>query len=546
MGLTFSLLFSLLAPCPLRAAQQLEVQFDGLVIPVSIKDLVGWVRSGGESNTELGIWLDLLEPASRKGMLELLRAPLITDRSMAQQMLNSWAGRRLLDELADLVRVDDDTVGVTVLGTLDRLLQRQQQVTSLDLLESLPAERVRLDLDGLLGVADHWRSQLQRQQALVRQLDRIPVRSFDAKASSPPGALQPRQPLVQALRVPHRSKPLQLELWLPPTAANSNAPSSTPSATPSANHPKPSADPSSLWIVLMPGLGGTPDHFRWLGRLLSAEGWPVVVLEHPGSDSDAVGAWLEGRQRPPGAEVIPDRLHDLDAVLAAKAQGRLPVRGDRVVLMGHSLGALTALLSTGMRPQPGLERRCRQALDDLPLANLSRLFQCQLTAVNLPDSQAPDQLAAVVGLNSFGSLLWPRNRPVPLAVPALFTGGTLDLITPPLQEQLELLLATAPRSGSRAVVVEGASHFSPIRVEGQAGDDQGNDLFQLGEELVGVQPLQVQTLLGEEIVVFLKSLDPRAVGLPRSGEPGHLHRQIGDLHVHRIDRSSAESLLADF
>ena len=385
MGLTCSLLVSMALPCSLRAAEQLEVQLDGMVIPVSIKDLVAWGRSGGVSNTELGIWLDLLDPSSREGVLRLLRAPLITNRSMARQMLDSWAGRRLLDEVADLVRVDDDTVGVTVLNTLETLLQQQAQVTSLDLLEALPARRVRLDFDGLLDVAAQWQAQLKRQQALVARLDRIPLQSATASLSLQPQ--ETRTPSIQALKVPHRPQPLQLQLWKP---ADQQA-------------------KRQAWIVLMPGLGGTPDHFRWLGRLLSAKGWPVVVLEHPGSDSEAVGAWLQGRRRPPGAEVLPDRLKDLEAVLQAKAGNVLAVPGERVVLVGHSLGALTAVLATGVRPQPGLENRCRTALDDLPLSNLSRLLQCQLSSVSLPFTRSPSPMAGVVGLNSFGSLLWPEQ-----------------------------------------------------------------------------------------------------------------------------------------
>ena len=536
MGLTCSLLVSMALPCSLRAAEQLEVQLDGMVIPVSIKDLVAWGRSGGVSNTELGIWLDLLDPSSREGVLRLLRAPLITNRSMARQMLDSWAGRRLLDEVADLVRVDDDTVGVTVLNTLETLLQRQAQVTSLDLLEALPAQRVRLDFDGLLNVAAHWRAQLQRQQALVARLDRIPLQSATASFSLQPQ--ETRTPLIQALKVPHRPQPLQLQLWKP---ADQQA-------------------KRQAWIVLMPGLGGTPDHFRWLGRLLSAKGWPVVVLEHPGSDSEAVGAWLQGRRRPPGAEVLPDRLKDLEAVLQAKAGNVLAVPGERVVLVGHSLGALTAVLATGVRPQPGLENRCRTALDDLPLSNLSRLLQCQLSSVSLPITRSPSPMAGVVGLNSFGSLLWPRHRPVRLPVPALYTGGTLDLITPPINEQLELLLATAPQSGSAAVLVQGASHFSPIRVESKPKDSKptvvadgqrqpgrpggkNNDLFQLGEELVGVQPLQVQALLGQEIVQFLERVDRGPHGRPIPASPALVHRQVGTLHLHRISSTGAAQLL---
>ena len=523
IGFTFSLVVALVSPCPLRAAEQLEVQFDGVVIPVAIKDLVTWGRSGGVSDAELSMWLDLLEPASRQGMLELLRAPLITDRSMARQMLNSWAGRRLLDEVADLVRVDDDTVGVTVLSTVERLLQEKPQVTSLDLLEALPAERVLLDLDGLVQVAAHWREQLQRQQALVARLDRIPLQAVLPPAE--PAVETLSLPTIQALQVSHRTEPLELQLWQPKGARRASQASDRP------------------WVVLMPGLGGAPDHFRWLGRLLSQQGWPVVVLEHPGSDSEAVGAWLQGNRRPPGAEVLPDRLQDLEAVLNAQADGILPVRGERVVLVGHSMGALTALLATGVRPQPGLEWRCREALDDLPLSNLSRLLQCQLNAVDLPATKAPAQLVGIVGMNSFGSLLWPRNRPVRIPVPALFTGGTLDLITPPLNEQLELLLATAPDPRSRAVLVEGASHFSPIRVEAQLTESKDNDLFQLGEELVGVQPLQVQALLGEEIITFLEQLKPGRRGSASQGGPALIHRQAGSLHLHRINAEGAIQLL---
>ncbi len=543
MGFVASLLVSLLAPLTapssLRAAEQLEVSFDGVVIPVDINDLVDWARSGGESNTELGIWLKLMEPASRKGVLELLGAPLITDRSMARQMLNSWAGRRLMDEVADLVRVDDDTVGVTVLNTLERLLNHQPQVNSLDLLEALPAQRVRLDLDGLVDAADQWRRQLQQQQALVQRLDQIPTKVVSPAPSlstTPQAVAQPQQ---QLLTVAHRQAPLRLQLWH--TAEEQLPAEQLPKAQQLAGNRQ-----QRTWIVLMPGLGGSPDHFRWLGRVLSAEGWPVVVLEHPGSDAVAVEAWLQGRRRPPGAEVLPQRLKDLDAVLKAQATGVLPVAGERVVLVGHSLGSLTALLASGLRPQPGLDWRCQKALDDLPLSNLSRLLQCQLTAVSLPESKPPAQLAGVVGLNSFGSLLWPRRRPQPLPVPALFTGGTLDLITPPQQEQLELLLATAPQPGSAAVLVEGASHFSPIRVEGQDGDGKGDDLFQLGEELVGVQPLQVQALLAEEIVAFLNRLETNDPSLsPDAVEAGHWHRQVGDLHLHRIEADAAARLIAD-
>jgi predicted dienelactone hydrolase len=79
------------------------------------------------------------------------------------------------------------------------------------------------------------------------------------------------------------------------------------------------------------------------------------------------------------------------------------------VLVGHSLGALTALLAAGADPASGIDRRCRASLAAIPLTNLSELLQCELA-----DSRAlktapldPPPLA-VVGLNSFGGLIWPK------------------------------------------------------------------------------------------------------------------------------------------
>ena len=511
-----------LSPRPARTASELVVRLDGMDLPFSINDLGGWLRGEERGSSELSVWLNLLEEDSRQGVIDLLKAPLINDRSMARQILNSWAGRRLLDQVSDLVLVDDDATGQTVQVTLESLLDKRAQVTTLDLLEALPAKRVRLDLDALLPVASSWRRQLQRQQALVKTLNQLPVSSLTQRTDPVDQAESASDRALQRLTLPveHRAQPLQIQLWRPLSADGRER-----------RH----------WLVLMPGLGGSPDHFRWLGRALSRQGWPVLVLEHPGSDALAVQALLEGRRPPPGAEVLPDRLRDLDAVLDARQRGVFKLPGTRLVLGGHSLGALTALLAAGAGPETGLGRRCGQDLDALPISNLSRLLQCQIEEVPLPAVRPPKQLAAVVGLNSFGSLLWPRRIPLPGDVAVFLSGGTLDLITPPLSEQLGLLRSLPANPATRAVLVEGASHFSPVRVEGQSGGSQGEDVFQLGEEFVGVQPLRVQAQLEREIVRFLLDLELGRVSGAVQGGVEHL--QVGDLHVHRLNQSGAERFL---
>ena len=102
---------------------------------------------------------------------------------------------------------------------------------------------------------------------------------------------------------------------------------------------------------------------------------------------------------------------------------------------------------------------------------------------------------------------------------------------------MALLTSLGHHPTSRAVIVEGASHFSPIRVEGQTGEEQGDDLFQLGEELVGVQPLTVQRLLIRELVGFLKEVD--------DDEPmgGSKHLRSDSVRWHRLNRGDAARLV---
>ena len=59
-----------------------------------------------------------------------------------------------------------------------------------------------------------------------------------------------------------------------------------------------------LWVVLMPGLGGSPDHLEWLAQQVADGGRSVALLDHPGSDAAAVQALLEGRQPFDGAAAL--------------------------------------------------------------------------------------------------------------------------------------------------------------------------------------------------------------------------------------------------
>ena len=473
------------------------MQFDHLRLPIDLVALEIWTRDPSAVPGDLGAWLDLLDAKARIQLRQVLLAPLVSDRSFTQQFLASWAGQRVLQELDELISADSGSAGPLLYQTLQRLLARQGKVNTIELLRAVPSKRLVLNLDGGLQLADRWRKQLLDQRQALAVLRQLPLRRVSALSMGSDPALV--APASFQLAVGHRPLPLELKIW----------PGSRQS-----------------WVLLTPGLGGSASQLEWLAAGLQQQGWPVLLLDHPGSDERAVRELLEGRRSPPGAETLTGRVQDLQAAVNAVHQGTLPRLGDRVVLMGHSMGALTSLLAAGLRPEAGLARRCDRALDGIPLANLSQLLQCQLLEVPLPPAEPLAQpVAAVVTFNGFGSLLWPHRGLRALPAPVLMVGGSLDLITPPLSEQLQLFLRGG-KAPSRLVVIDGGSHFSPVRI---TRSDQA--LFQLGEEFVGLEPQRVQALSLDLASDFLEAL-PR--GLPPQ------QRQLGEVSAYVLNRPLAE------
>ena len=105
--------------------------------------------------------------------------------------------------------------------------------------------------------------------------------------------------------------------------------------------------------------------------------------------------------------------------------------------------------------------------------------------------------------NSFGSLIWPREKSSDIEIPTLLIGGTYDLITPLANEQFRVFCALN-NPYNRFLIIEGASHFSPIRVNDNFLNN--NDIFKINESFIGANPILVQDLSLEFIVEFLNNI----------------------------------------
>ncbi len=467
-----------------KGAEKINIIFEGMSIPISIDELSN-LNVNNDNSIELINWL---RNNGLKDILQLsryLEFPVFKEDGISKQILRSWMGRKVLSELSNTFIVPNDSDGIELFNSIERLLEQKKEVSTLDILREIPFKEIRLDLDNLINIVTDWKKALDKEMYLTRKLNLInsdenkinyifnyekEFNSFSRKIS---------------LNVSHRDDPLSLEIWIP-----------------NINH-------SKDLIIFMPGLGGDISNFRWIGSGLSERGWPVILIEHQGSNSEALNAAFKGSDSlPGGADIFLYRLKDLDAVINEFRKGSLSIKSKSYILMGHSLGSLISFLYEGNPPSKDFESICQKSLNDFALTNLSKLLQCQLLEIPLPKFNKSSDLKAIIGFNSFGSLIWPNKNSLGIDVPLLFIGGTFDLITPLASEQFNVFFANESNKLNRFLIIEDASHFSPIRVINNSSmQNIDNDVFKIKENLIGVNPYNFQKLSINIITQFLKDLD---------------------------------------
>lgn len=215
-------------------------------------------------------------------------------------------------------------------------------------------------------------------------------------------------------------------------------------------------------IVLSHGSGGNLTNQGWLASALAAEGMIVATLNHPGTTS--------GDNRPPGASKLWERPQDIRRIIDAALKPGSPIlpKGaavdpTRIGVIGHSLGAFTALWIAGGRFDPArLATHCRDKphfaactvatayqLPDTPegQAHLAadyrdpRVRAVVSLDIGLANAFSPESLAAIAQ----PVLLVPADQPNPLLPPAEETGYLRAHLAPKVRAEL------APQD---------ASHFS--------------------------------------------------------------------------------------
>ncbi len=468
-----------------KAADKINIKFEEMKIPLTIEQL-SKLEKYEDNSTELLDWLKKNRFIRFFELSKFLEFPVFKEEGINREVLRSWIGRKILTELSKTIAVPNDNDGVEIYNTIENLLDEKKEISTLEIIKALPSDEISLDIDNLILIISSWKKELSMQQDLISKLNNLERTNKKTYKNNEKKSTKELIKINKKIYASHRVKPFEIEIWKNKKLNNDKE-----------------------LIIFMPGLGGEINNFKWIGNELSRRGWPILFIDHRGSNLESFIDVLEGKETIPGsADFFLYRIKDLDAVLKAHENGEFGLPNNSYILMGHSLGALIALLYEGNKPTDQLKDRCDSALKDFAVTNLSKLLQCQLSEIPFSDKNNSKKASAIIGFNSFGSLLWPKENSSGIKKPTLLIGGTYDLITPLMNEQFKVFSALNNPS-NRFLIIEGASHFSPIRINNSYKEN--NDVFKISESFIGSDPILVQNLSAKLIVKFLETIKNQEV-----------------------------------
>ena len=428
-----------LAAGPAAALERLVLRMPYLETEIAIN------LSGVQSAEELinsSPDLQDLQNASSGRLLDVLRkvflAPLPVE---AKAFLQGSTGQPLLEQAlllaTDLVNFDGieaDSSGRMLTDALIRA-EAKGEANILGFLREVPGQQASVDMLRVVDAANRLKANQELGVALVRK---------GTAAGVDPALQQPLQPTWsrQMLSVPvtHRPQPLRVLALVPKGAANGRL------------------------VVISHGLWDDPESFEGWGEVLAANGYTVLMPDHPGSDFNQQKAMLAGAAPPPGPEELRLRPLDVSALVDAVASRRLfasmALKTDAVAVVGHSWGATTSMQLAGAEPTDRkLKLRCSDLRD--PERNLSWVLQCSWLSGIKQAGLADPRVKAVVAVSPPLRLLFDPSSAPALSAKVLLISGTRDWVVPSGPEAISPMRETgAAKFGHRLVLVEGANHFS--------------------------------------------------------------------------------------
>jgi len=314
-------------------------------------------------------------------------------------------------------------------------------LTLQSLLKALPGESATINLEKALLGLRRLTTQFRTAQETISRLPAVPANPQPTTAAPLPVVRSTAQVSVR-----HRPGLLEMVVIRPEQKANGRL------------------------VIISHGLWDGPPSFEGWARYLASHGYTVILPLHPGSDSSQQRAMLSGKTPPPGPQELRLRPLDVSGVIDAVASGAVPglsgIDSQRVVVLGHSWGATTALQLAGATPSSRrLKARCENPAD--PDRNLSWVLQCSFLDAADRAALADPRVVAIAAVSPPLNLIFDHGAGQKMNARALLITGSRDWVVPPGPEAIRRF-RTPSIAYSQLVVASGGDHFN-LRGHGEGG-----------------------------------------------------------------------------
>ena len=149
-----------------RAAEKINIMFEEMKIPLNIQQL-SKLEQYKDDSTELINWLKKNGLIRFFELSKFLEFPVFKEEGINREVLRSWIGRKILTELSKTIKVPNDNNGVEIYNTIENLLDKKKEISTLEIIKALPSEEISLDIDNLILIISSWKNELSMQQDLI-------------------------------------------------------------------------------------------------------------------------------------------------------------------------------------------------------------------------------------------------------------------------------------------------------------------------------------------------------------------------------------------
>ncbi len=434
------------------AAEKFSIPYRGVRFNLTINDLEVYATTG-KLQGELASYAQRATPAQMAQLKSVLQARINVPPFAVSQFLYSNFGESLLKSVGEDLRTGPNQNGFYGLRSAFILAAKDSQGLSLvNILRLVPGCCITINTERVLG-----QFQLFGQ---VMETTTLAMQGLEMRAAAEMKAIGP----IDFRQLPDLRRPGPMQ-WQTETITVLDSQRQRQFLTTIYLPQTPGPAPV---ILISHGLGSDRTDFAELGKHLASYGFAVALPSHPGSDAQQRLAFLQGYEkqvlRP---EEFIERPRDMTALLDQltrlaqtdpRFQGR--INPNQAGAIGHSIGGQTVLSLAGA--EINWQQLARDCHTDLVALSISLPIQCSAFSLR-PDPQSlrDARIKGVIALNpTLRTVLGPASLSQ-INVPAMLVGGTDDLVTPAVLEQIEPFTWMKTNSKYLAILQKGTHLYNP-------------------------------------------------------------------------------------